>query len=298
MHFLKRKLQILAGKSKVKSPFDIMPAHALGGNVHTFVDLPFHLITSIVSSYTKFLIVRNPFERLYSGYVDKIFSLHFAYIGRHIVVTQRKNATRHSKNCGHDVTFAEFVRYVIKGERTNKNRNAHFSPMYDHCKPCQIGYDYIGKLETFEKDTMHILRKLNFSSVVSGLERDFRERTTNDSAADQTDLLFKYAKIHRKCIDPHEIQKIYWRKEQIRGLIDPDIPFPFSEKESHTLTAAQYLHAIHRSIGRAKNKDMAKQFRRDAMLKAYSTIPNSDMQTLKGIFKPDCDIFSYDCDSP
>lgn len=134
--------------------------------------------------------------------------------------------------------------------------------------------------------------------MVSGLERDFRERTTNDSAADQTDLLFKYAKIHRKCIDPHEIQKIYWRKEQIRGLIDPDIPFPFSEKESHTLTAAQYLHAIHRSIGRAKNKDMAKQFRRDAMLKAYSTIPNSDMQTLKGIFKPDCDIFSYDCDSP
>lgn len=169
--------------------------------------------------------------------------------------------------------------------------------MYDHCKPCQIGYDYIGRLETVLKGYhVHSTEvKLQFSGLRSRKRLPWKNQ--NDSAADQTDLVFKYSKIHRKCIDPH-IQKIYWRKEQIREFTDPDNPFPFSEKESQNLTADQYLKAIHKSIGRAKNKDTAKQFRRDAMLKAYSTILNSDMQKLKEIFKPDCDNFSYDCKSP
>lgn len=290
-------IQILAGKSKSKSPFDIDPGDALGGNVKTFSDLPFYMITAIVSSYKKFIIVRNPFERLFSGYIDKIFSLTFSHIGKHIVLTQRPNATHHSKQCGHDVTFAEFVKYFIQGERTKKHRDGHFIPMYDHCKPCQIGYDYIAKLETLEKDTIYILKQLNFSSMASSLEKGFKEKTKNDSAEDQTDLLFRYMKVLEKCISRHEIQKIFWRKEQIRGIIDPDIRFPFSEKESTSLTQEQYLDALHRSVGRTKSKEMAKKFRRDALLKAYSTIPKSDLEALKEIFKPDCEIFDYDCNS-
>uniref|UniRef100_K1RBF9 Carbohydrate sulfotransferase n=1 Tax=Magallana gigas TaxID=29159 RepID=K1RBF9_MAGGI len=288
---------ILAGKSKSKSPFDIDPGDALGGNVKTFSDLPFYMITAIVSSYKKFIIVRNPFERLFSGYIDKIFSLTFSHIGKHIVLTQRPNATHHSKQCGHDVTFAEFVKYFIQGERTKKHRDGHFIPMYDHCKPCQIGYDYIAKLETLEKDTIYILKQLNFSSMASSLEKGFKEKTKNDSAEDQTDLLFRYMKVLEKCISRHEIQKIFWRKEQIRGLIDPDIRFPFSEKESSSLTQEQYLGALHRSVGRTRSKEMAKKFRRDALLKAYSTIPKSDLEALKEILKPDCEIFDYDCNS-
>lgn len=290
-------IQILAGKSKSKSPFDIDPGDALGGNVKTFSDLPFYMITAIVSSYKKFIIVRNPFERLFSGYIDKIFSLTFSHIGKHIVLTQRPNATHHSKQCGHDVTFAEFVKYFIQGERTKKHRDGHFIPMYDHCKPCQIGYDYIAKLETLEKDTIYILKQLNFSSMASSLEKGFKEKTKNDSAEDQTDLLFRYMKVLEKCISRHEIQKIFWRKEQIRGIIDPDIRFPFSEKESTSLTQEEYLDALHRSVGRTKSKEMAKKFRRDALLKAYSTIPKSDLEALKEIFKPDCEIFDYDCNS-
>lgn len=255
------------------------------------------MITAIVSSYKKFIIVRNPFERLFSGYIDKIFSLTFSHIGKHIVLTQRPNATHHSKQCGHDVTFAEFVKYFIQGERTKKHRDGHFIPMYDHCKPCQIGYDYIAKLETLEKDTIYILKQLNFSSMASSLEKGFKEKTKNDSAEDQTDLLFRYMKVLEKCISRHEIQKIFWRKEQIRGIIDPDIRFPFSEKESSSLTQEQYLGALYRSVGRTRSKEMAKKFRRDALLKAYSTIPKSDLEALAEIFKPDCEIFDYDCNS-
>lgn len=253
--------------------------------------------TAIVASYKKFIIVRNPFERLFSGYIDKIFSLTLSHIVKQIVLTQRLNATYNSSQCVHDVTFAEFVKYFIQSERTKNHRDRHFIPMYDHCKPCQIGYDYIAKLETLEKDTLYILKQLNFSSMAFSLEKGFQEKTRNDSAEDQTGRLFRYMKVLEKCISRHEIQKIFWRKEQIRGLIDPDIRFPFSEKESINLTQAQYLDALHRSVGRTKTKEIAKKFRRDALLKAYSTIPKSDMEALKEIFKPDCEIFDYDCNS-
>lgn len=56
--------------------------------------------------------------------------------------------------------------------------------MYDYCKLCQIGYDYIGKLESFEKDIMYILWKLNFSLVVFGFEKDFWGRIINDLVVD------------------------------------------------------------------------------------------------------------------
>lgn len=295
--FSRRLFQILAENSKSKSPFDIDPGDALGGNVKTFSDLPFYMSTAIVASYKKFIIVRNPFERLFSGYIDKIFSLTLSHIVKQIVLTQRLNATYNSSQCGHDVTFAEFVKYFIQSERTKNHRDRHFIPMYDHCKPCQIGYDYIAKLETLEKDTIYILKQLNFSSMAFSLEKGFQEKTRNDSAEDQTGRLFRYMKVLEKCISRHEIQKIFWRKEQIRGLIDPDIRFPFSEKESINLTQAQYLDALHRSVGRTKTKEIAKKFRRDALLKAYSTIPKSDMEALKEIFKPDCEIFDYDCNS-
>lgn len=116
MYFLKYLLQIFVGKLKVKSLFDIMLVYVLGGNVYIFVDFLFYLIILIVLFFIKFFIVRNLFECLYFGYVDKIFSFYFVYIGKYIVVIQRKNVICYSKNCGYDVIFVEFVRYVIKGE--------------------------------------------------------------------------------------------------------------------------------------------------------------------------------------
>ncbi|XP_078313637.1 carbohydrate sulfotransferase 11-like isoform X3 [Crassostrea virginica] len=295
--FWRRLFQILAGKSKSKSPFDLSPADALGGNVHTFSNLPFYIITGMVTSYKKFVFVRNPFERLFSGYVDKIFSMAFSHYGKYIVKTQRPNASQRSINCGHDVTFAEFVKYFIQAERTRKHRDGHFLPMYDHCKPCQVGYDYIGKLETIQEDTIYILNQLNFTSMASRLQNEFVDKTRNDSYSDQTNLLFRFIKMHQKCISAHELQKIFWKKEQIRGLIDPDIRFPFSEAESQKLEASQYLKALHRSVGRTKDNKMAKEFRRAALLQAYATISRTDMDALKEILKPDCEIFGYDCES-
>ena len=122
-------------------------------------------------------------------------------------------------------------------------------------------------------------------------------KTRNDSYSDQINLLYRFIKMIQKCISAHELQKIFWKKEQIRGLIDPDIRFPFSEADSQKLEASQYLKALHRSVGRTRGNKMAKEFRRASLLQAYSTIARTDMEALRQILKPDCEIFGYDCET-
>lgn len=56
--------------------------------------------------------------------------------------------------------------------------------MYDYCKLCQIGYDYIVKLEILEKDMIYILKQLNFSLMVFSFEKGFKENMKNDFVED------------------------------------------------------------------------------------------------------------------
>lgn len=81
-------IQIFVGKLKFKSLFDIDLGDVLGGNVKIFLDFLFYMIIVIVFLYKKFIIVRNLFECLFFGYIDKIFSFMFLYIGKYIVLIQ------------------------------------------------------------------------------------------------------------------------------------------------------------------------------------------------------------------
>lgn len=65
--------------------------------------------------------------------------------------------------------FQEIVDYVINVEGYFKKvRDFYFMVMYDMCKLCQILYDFIGKMEIFDKDfsfLMKIWNVLNFEEI-------------------------------------------------------------------------------------------------------------------------------------
>lgn len=85
-----------------------------------------------------------------------------------------------SLSCGHDVSFPEFVKFIIFSEKTLRMGDRHFMPMYEHCWPCQIKYDVIGKMETFKNDSIYILqilqKKFNINLTISdfGEENDIK----------------------------------------------------------------------------------------------------------------------------
>ncbi|KAI6658185.1 Carbohydrate sulfotransferase 12-like [Oopsacas minuta] len=145
-------------------------------------------------TYTKFLIARNPFQRLLSGYTDQFitrYRLGKPYFYEVITINYLSNLTKEyitqlrnelkkgeerltqgldssiiqqirRLNAGYGkskITFLEFLNFVIYSFR-NKGfygLNDHWKPISHFCDPCAIKYDIIAKFETLKEDSDAIL---------------------------------------------------------------------------------------------------------------------------------------------
>ncbi|XP_044743117.1 carbohydrate sulfotransferase 11 [Chrysoperla carnea] len=165
----KRILMILSGKwnntNLLSIPGDT--AHA-STSVTKLSDLSDNEVHYCLNNYTKFLIVRHPFERLLSAYRNKLEghkqsnSKYFQQrVGKYIIKHYRNDANETSLKNGDDVTFAEFVKYVIAEGNDNRDQNEHWKPISQMCHPCALTYDVIGKYESLVDDSDMILAMVN-----------------------------------------------------------------------------------------------------------------------------------------
>ncbi|ESO81926.1 hypothetical protein LOTGIDRAFT_56205, partial [Lottia gigantea] len=169
--FWRRVLYALDTNTPIHTPYDIPIQKALSAkHANLFSELKTNKVRTehfLENESLKMMFVREPFTRLISGYIDKIFAPNpyfWSVIGKYIIRNFRVNATEKSKKCGHDVTFPEFIKYVIHSEATNNTaRDAHFTPIYDQCKPCEIKYNVVGKMESFLNDTTFIMNNIGFN---------------------------------------------------------------------------------------------------------------------------------------
>lgn len=123
-------------------------------------------------NYISFVIVRQPFERVLSAYRNKLedtlpSAKYFqARVGRYIIKNYRPNATKLDLENGDNVTFREFVQYLIREGIHNEAANEHWKPVYELCYPCLINYTFIGKYEQLDEDSDVILKMVNAPSIL------------------------------------------------------------------------------------------------------------------------------------
>lgn len=119
-------------------------------------------------NYYKFAFVRDPLARLVSAYTDKFTPngtdrSYYKYYGTSIVKKYRKNHKPVVK--GDDVTWHEFIHYLIDLQRPNFNE--HWAPYEDLCQPCVVNYDFIGHYENMNDEANFVIRKMHADNRVA-----------------------------------------------------------------------------------------------------------------------------------
>uniref|UniRef100_A0A674JCF3 Carbohydrate sulfotransferase n=1 Tax=Terrapene triunguis TaxID=2587831 RepID=A0A674JCF3_9SAUR len=110
----------------------------------------------LLTSYTKVMFTRDPLERLVSAYRDKL--LHSEPYYSITVANEIKAMCRKNKNSTEKVTFQEFVNFILT--KNQEHLDVHWKPMFLLCDPCNIHYDIMGKFDTLEQDSEHVLRNI------------------------------------------------------------------------------------------------------------------------------------------
>ncbi|KAF3687880.1 Carbohydrate sulfotransferase 12 [Channa argus] len=135
-----------------------------------------HLMALKLQHYTKFLFVRDPFVRLISAFRNKFGRPNENFYREFGSVMLRRygNASgslpetaAEAFAAGIKPTFEQFLSYLLDPETERKRVfNEHWRQVYRLCHPCQVKYDFIGRLETLETDAEHLLKLLQVDHLV------------------------------------------------------------------------------------------------------------------------------------
>uniref|UniRef100_A0A8B9K9M4 Carbohydrate sulfotransferase n=3 Tax=Astyanax mexicanus TaxID=7994 RepID=A0A8B9K9M4_ASTMX len=146
-----------------------------------------HLMKIKLKKYTKFMFVRDPFVRLISAYRNKFEQENEDFYKKFAVIMLKRFGNYSDPPAsvvdafaaGIKPTFSNFIQYLLD-PNTEKEMpfNEHWRQMYRLCHPCQINYDFVGKLETLDEDAEHLLRILRVDNVVE-FPSSHRNRTVS-----------------------------------------------------------------------------------------------------------------------
>ncbi|XP_034743699.1 carbohydrate sulfotransferase 12-like isoform X1 [Etheostoma cragini] len=135
-----------------------------------------HLMALKLKHYTKFLFVRDPFVRLISAFRNKFGRPNEDFYKQFGSVMLRRysnvsgslpETAAEAFAAGIKPTFQQFITYLLDPETERESIfNEHWRQVYRLCHPCQVKYDFIGRLETLDTDAEHLLKLLEVDDLL------------------------------------------------------------------------------------------------------------------------------------
>ncbi|XP_045184362.2 carbohydrate sulfotransferase 12-like [Mercenaria mercenaria] len=258
------------------------------------------------SSYSRktslsILVSRDPFSRLYSAYIDKSYLLLNYETNFRIRLVR---PTVHHRQCPVDVTFQEFLDFVILTARQNRTLNRHWAPIYSLCRPCDVNAYILVKQESFSKDTELALQAFGVENstfnVIKSALQDHKVETTVPGIIETVYNRLQHSKL-RACVDGRNIALRLWTSLKIQGYLKETSKFPSQMFKNELLynNVAYVSQVILNSINRHKMTSLEmKNQRHKALADAYNEIKEETIEGIREVYKIDFEMFGYSTDSP
>ena len=243
----------------------------------------------------RFLFVRNPYDRILSAYIDKVFvpnPMFWEKFGIPAIKMFRENASMTRLQCGHDATFSEFVKFVVWSETTKQKQDPHFTTISELCLPCEKKFTFVGKIENALEDFTFVLTQFGLNSSVTAMGDNFRNLAAEDAISDSINSPFRWQAKIFKCKSWKEAEMRIWRKLQIRGLIGISQKLP-----NETFRRASNFIKFARAARQMTNSSELKEQKKVIFQDIYSSVPIETMEKFREVFHLDFKLFGYDKDS-
>lgn len=148
-----------------------------------------------IKSYYKFIIIRNPLERLLSAFLNKIsrplnfiqldtFEMHRRTILEHVKPQDLDRWLQSNGSYPLHVTFSDFISWFT--DSNNALLDEHFASITNNAHPCRIRYDFYGNFKLYSLDMAQIIRKLKAKPEY------FQDQSIHAAGHETKDLLEMY----------------------------------------------------------------------------------------------------------
>ncbi|XP_060562679.1 carbohydrate sulfotransferase 8-like [Ruditapes philippinarum] len=253
----------------------------------------------IENSTYSFMFVREPYSRLFSIFENKLYrpNEQWGKLGVDVIKVVRENATKLCKQYGYDVTFVELVRYLVTLYEKKIPLNIHLVPIHKRCNPCNTRFDFIGKQESMTSDLIKLVSlwkkrgiNVDFESSVDVKELELKSKRDFGAIMHMFTMLSRFPDLPR-----HLLYQRLWSSYQMRGLILNNQIMPFRQDLVDDIDMLMYELAIKDAIEQSAHEfNVLQQQRKDALMKAYRTVPMDLLLSLRNVLKIDCELFGYD----
>ena len=152
------------------------------------------------SSFTRFLTVRHPLTRLYSGWNEHLELKPNGKGGMKVRGQQAKlfGILKKDWTKTHACTFPKFIELMLqsivkselKGRLKPSNIDGHHRPISDSCMVCQMQYEFIMKQETMDEDSNYFLKNILKDSKI-----ELEKQKVRNGSPDPYSHLKKYCDI-------------------------------------------------------------------------------------------------------
>lgn len=242
-------------------------------------------------------MARDPYQRLWSVYVDKfiLLDMYFwrSFLKEIIDTSRNHNIPKERISQCANVTFREFLTYVVeKGQTNPQNLDPHMRPIHYVCNPCVYQPHFIGRVESLTDEKEPILRRLGLQELDD--VQDFKHHVINEIDM-ITEFEYKlWAGPHpfKSCMDEIQLEKRIIKVFILNGYLLENVeeklpPLPLGHKRISSMLSEAF-------VSTSRNIQEISLQRELLRTEAYKTVPRNILERLRDLYKYDFILFGYD----